>query len=477
MLPVLHRRQHRRHLIRRLRRQNPGGVSGLTLARQRQEQRIGMAESLFVLCGAIGGGKDDLRRSRHGAPARLTPLLFRFRLPGFLPKSHQSRRQIHPALGVEVHHGSDVVSHRLRIHPAAVDLLQSVFGLLDLARMEIRVRQNGPRPILSPRRGHGKRADQQRRGVIAPGVIALDAVQIPLSQGNGLFIILAFRIADKQGVRRVNVGKRGIRKLLHGLIRPLLQLRQILRGGPDHGMAENSRAEQLPLKQLPLHALQGLPDISLIGGTPVGTLHALEHNLQLIRLLLQLFPEQLHIPPPLFLPLLRGDLHITVMVQNRLSQPMNRARVSPGLMDRAAVPLAGGHAHHAHRQEIPALPVQIRRGVVPDEDPAERIDPPPAVAQKFHQLGDLLIQPLVRVHRKKPLAGAAVDHRVPGCGKVVNPGKVKHNVGIFFRHSPASVAGAGIRHHQLAGNRLSQRLQGLHAPLQAADLILKDHSN
>ena len=55
--------------------------------------------------------------------------------------------------------------------------------------------------------------------------------------------------------------------------------------------------------------------------------------------------------------------------------------------------------------------------------------------------------------------------------------EVKEDVRICPGNLPAPVVRPGVRHDQFAGKRLPQRLERFQAPLQAADLIFKDHSN
>ena len=169
-------------------------------------------------------------------------------------------------------------------------------------------------------------------------------------------------------------------------------------------------------------------------------------------------------------------LHIPVVVQDGIRQGLQlHGLAEPSLVDGPLVPQPGGHAQQPHAHGIRVSFVQAYGGVVSDHHRAEvRL---PLVPQKSGQLGDVPVQPLVAVDGEMPGSGAAVHHRVAGGGKIVDPREVEQNIRVPRRDLPAAVGGAGVRHHQLAGNGLPQRRQGLQAPLDTADLILEDDAD
>lgn len=93
--------------------------------------------------------------------------------------------------------------------------------------------------------------------------------------------------------------------------------------------------------------------------------------------------------------------------------------------------------------------------------------------QEIHKLPEVRIQPLIGIYRETPFSRTAVQHNVAGGGKIIDPWEIKQDVRILLCHGPASVGRPGVGHDQLTGDGSPQRGQGLQAPCEAADVILK----
>ena len=123
------------------------------------------------------------------------------------------------------------------------------------------------------------------------------------------------------------------------------------------------------------------------------------------------------------------------------------------LMNRSHIPQAGSGAHQAKRKEIPKLSArtEIRRQVVSLYYSSNNLLPPFMSAQEGYQFRDIRVQPFVGVNGQIPYSGTAVDNRIPGSGKVIDPREVKQHIRITLRNFPAAVSGAGVGHDYLAG--------------------------
>ena len=245
-------------------------------------------------------------------------------------------------MGLQIQQDPHIVLHRLRLHSAAVDGQQHVAGLLRLFGLEVGVRQNGPRPVLTGLHCHNKGTKDQYSKVKPSGAVIFQCFQICRAAGYRMDIVLFLRKTNKAHIGNVNIDIGGIRKVPDSPVRPLLQLRQVIPGGAEHSIAEDRRSIIFSTLRIFFQCRHGPPDIVLIAGTTLRTLNTLQQGLQALRILFQLRFQQSHIPLTLlFVPILR-EIHIAVMMQEGMFQRTDRAGEIPQLMDRPRKPRPGG---------------------------------------------------------------------------------------------------------------------------------------
>ena len=136
-----------------------------------------------------------------------------------------------------------------------------------------------------------------------------------------------------------------------------------------------------------------------------------------------------------------------------------------------------GHAGQPKAKAVLRRVLHLRIRIAEDIHAAPQIGIRVRAGEKVQQGGGRADHVLVSIHHQGPCSGAPVQHRIPGGGKVINPGEIKENIRIPLRHLPGAVGGAGVGDHQLAGGGVPQGLESLKTPLNAADLIFDNHTD
>ena len=293
-----------------------------------------------------------------------------------------------------------------------------------------------------------------------PGLKILVGVQAPFTPADAILKLLLFQIVGCDVKGGVYQNEKGVGKPLLGLLKPPFQLRELMSPGIGNGVAKDGGPHHLPFFPLFLHQLHRAAQEVIVVRLSLSAFDKLEKGDDVVWIALQLLPKEFHVALLLFLHQLLVHRHIAVMVDQRILKRQGpHICKRPRLMDGSGIAnpcthtqQPPGHEHTITLGEVIAVVIAL----------SQSADIPVLAAvggKEIDQIGDILVQPLVRIQRQKPGPGAAVHHGVPGGGKIVDPGEIEQNIRIFFRDLPASVIRSGVSHHQLAGDGFPQGLE------------------
>ena len=261
-------------------------------------------------------------------------------------------------------------------------------------------------------------------------------------------------------------------------LRPVQNLRQAKAAGMGNSQSQQVAPHLPPAALMVFHHGHGMAQPLRKVRLLLGNVQILGQGPEILRRFRQAFLQKSKVPPPLGPTTLLSQLHITVVVEQGVMHEDNvllNVREDRALMDG---PLKMEPRHAAEQpvgQKIRIVCPEIPAEIVPDGHHAEGSGAPVEcpLVKEIQKLGQIPVQPFIAVHHQHPLAQTAVQGRVPGSGKIPDPGEIHHLVGVPLRHLPAAVGGAGVYQHQLAGKGGPEPVHGAQAALQAADFILE----